>query len=267
MGRKTFEKWITNQKELGVLPAFPTFNIADPSLSEPGVPVTKGSLPITSIFLLLHLQIVPTTVQAMIPAAYQLIYNEYYRDQNQIAEVDYKLIDGDNTANTDLFVLRKRAWEHDYFTACAPSPQAGEAVDLPIGQFQDVNVKFQNNIEPNTVLTGTPLDATVIAGTPDNALTSELYAETSELMPQATTINDLRTAFRLQEWLENQCAADVVCSKIFWSSSVLSLQMHVFNVLNIFQNKNTNPDLGSTSNVRIKHVTSRQHGRTRYYLR
>ena len=138
----------------------------------------------------------------MIPAAYQLIYNEYYRDQNQIAEVDYKLIDGDNTANTDLFVLRKRAWEHDYFTACAPSPQAGEAVDLPIGQFQDVNVKFQNNIEPNTVLTGTPLDATVIAGTPDNALTSELYAETSELMPQATTINDLRTAFRLQEWLE-----------------------------------------------------------------
>ena len=52
--------------------------------------------------------------------------------KNQIAEVDYKLIDGDNTANTDLFVLRKRAWEHDYFTACAPSPQAGEAVDLPI---------------------------------------------------------------------------------------------------------------------------------------
>ena len=56
---KTFEKWITNQKELGVLPAFPTFNIADPSLSEPGVPVTKDLYSITSIFLLLHLQIVP----------------------------------------------------------------------------------------------------------------------------------------------------------------------------------------------------------------
>lgn len=196
---KTFEKWVTNQKEGGVLPAFPTVNIGNGAGS---FEVAKGSLldyldlPLTSALSN------NTTVTAMPLAAYQMIYNEYYRDQNQIPEVDFKLVDGDNTTNTELQVLRKRAWEHDYFTACAPSPQAGEAVDLPIGQFQDVNVKFQNNIEPNTVLTGTPLDATVISGTPDNPLTSELYAETSELMPQATTINDLRTAFRLQEWLE-----------------------------------------------------------------
>ena len=49
-------------------------------------------------------------------AAYQCIYNEYYRDQNLIAPIDYKLVDGFNNASP-LVRMRKRAWEHDYFTA------------------------------------------------------------------------------------------------------------------------------------------------------
>ena len=57
-------------------------------------------------------------------SAYQLIYNEYYRDQNLIQPVNYKCSDGDNTTNyTELYKLRKRAWEHDYFTSSLPFAQ------------------------------------------------------------------------------------------------------------------------------------------------
>ena len=76
----------------------------------------------------------PTPISALPFAAYQAIYNEYYRDQNLVLEVDYKLQDGDNTARiSDLAAMRKRAYEHDYFTACLPFAQKGAAVDIPLG--------------------------------------------------------------------------------------------------------------------------------------
>ena len=45
-------------------------------------------------------------------AAYQMIYNEYYRDQNLVAEVDYKLPPGFFSAASlpQFTVKRRRAW-------------------------------------------------------------------------------------------------------------------------------------------------------------
>ena len=146
-------------------------------------------------------------------AAYQAIYNEYYRDENLITEVDYTLADGNNTGDVaDLVKMRQRSWEHDYFTASLPFAQKGTAVDIPIGSIDsDVAVRF-NSLE---VLSATTkvlgYDAGNAAyeyvnigqsagqatlGTPD------MIAKTSDLDIQPTTINDLRRAFRLQEWLE-----------------------------------------------------------------
>jgi hypothetical protein len=140
-------------------------------------------------------------INALPLAAYQCIYNEYYRDQNLVAPVNYKLIDGDNTANDDLNHLRKRAWEHDYFTASLPFAQKGQAVDIPLGEISgDVLVK---NSGTGTTLTGTPSSIVVPGGTPTPPYSPDtLYAETDGLDLQPTTINDLRRAFRLQEWLE-----------------------------------------------------------------
>jgi hypothetical protein len=142
-------------------------------------------------------------VNALPFAAYQCIYNEYYRDQNLIAPVDYKLVDGGQPSpQYDVLLnLRKRAWEHDYFTAALPFAQKGQAVDIPLGEISgDVLVKTSGS---TTTLTGVPSSITVNSGLPTPPFApGQLYAETDDLQLQPTTINDLRRAFRLQEWLE-----------------------------------------------------------------
>ena len=140
-------------------------------------------------------------------AAYQAIYNEYYRDENLISEVDYTLADGNNTGDVaDLVKMRQRAWEHDYFTASLPFAQKGTAVDIPIGSIDtDVAVNY-NSLE--TAATQVRYDQyanlLTIGGSAGVSTTGNpsMIAKTSELDIQPTTINDLRRAFRLQEWLE-----------------------------------------------------------------
>ena len=137
-------------------------------------------------------------------AAYQAIYNEYYRDQNLIAEVDYKLVDGTNNSNSDLFVMRKRAWEHDYFTASLPFAQKGAAVDIPLGTVSGEGEVFVNNASAGTTLDGTPYDIGVDNNTASipGVGADQLFTSFDNVEVEPTTINDLRRAFRLQEWLE-----------------------------------------------------------------
>lgn len=148
-------------------------------------------------------------VSALPFAAYQCIYNEYYRDQNLIAPIDYKLTDGNNATSigriNDLLLLRKRAWEHDYFTASLPFAQKGAAVDIPIGALDsDVAVTWNSLENANTQVTYDGTNSTTIGSTPglNTVGTPEMIAKTGDLGIEATTINDLRRAFRLQEWLE-----------------------------------------------------------------
>jgi len=148
-------------------------------------------------------------VNALPFAAYQAIYNEYYRDQNLIPSIDYKLIDGNNNQSSvggftnvrKFCTLRKRAWEHDYFTSALPFAQKGAAVDIPLGQLNGDAAVYVNS-PSGTTLTGTPNNIVVGSGTTGDANAGELFANTSGVSVANTTINDLRRAYRLQEWLE-----------------------------------------------------------------
>lgn len=152
-----------------------------------------------------------TRISALPSAAYQAIYNEYYRDENLVPPIDYKLQDGLQSSYggvprlEELTKLRNRAWEHDYFTSSLPFAQKGPAVDIPLGTVElDTDISSPSAVMRNYA--GTPIpNATVNAGMGGNVTVDgnqAFYDPNGSLNVEPTTINDLRRAFRLQEWLE-----------------------------------------------------------------
>lgn len=93
--------------------------------------------------------VVPTDfrVSALPFRAYQLIYNEYYRDQNLTDPIEFSLGGGPvvGAELAQLLALRRRAWEKDYFTSALPWLQRGPEVTVPINGGQTgLDVYYQS---------------------------------------------------------------------------------------------------------------------------
>lgn len=142
----------------------------------------------------------PTTttmlVSALPFAAYDRIWFEYYRDQNQqFPGTDpVPLADGTNVIVN--VALKNRAWEHDYFTSALPWAQKGASVEIPMSQG--------NGVTAGTRVTRAGTTTPPVSGAASvNSVSSDfLDASSNHLQIHAGTINDLRAAYKLQEWLE-----------------------------------------------------------------
>lgn len=150
-------------------------------------------------------QTTPEFVNALPFQAYQLIWTHYFRQDFVITAYETDLVPGNNTSNTALVTLRRRAWEHDYFTSCLPTPQSGSAVELPITIATDLEV-FRNHSGSATgtvTITGGAggvaniTDATSTGG----IATDELFVQKG-LVDNSTTIEDFRRASAIQRFFE-----------------------------------------------------------------
>lgn len=145
--------------------------------------------------------------------AYNLIYNEWFRDQNLQDSVTVPRGDGpDNHAD---FQLLRRGKRHDYFTSCLPWPQKGDSPLIPLGGeapvyptdgvlrtstittaagsapgFVRVAPAVAHSGGFQSVSTGVPIPSTSVIGT----------ADLSQV--PAIAVNQLRMSIQMQKLLE-----------------------------------------------------------------
>lgn len=148
-----------------------------------------------------HNQLGGIPASAFPGAAYALIYDEYYRDQNlQETPLFQPLNFGlDNAWVSSLYddPPRQRAWERDYFTSALPFAQKGDDVLIPLNRTTDLDPTIIRDAQGQQVDGNIlfPENGKLIMGPEDIPVSIDNNAN-------AETINTLRRAFKLQEWLE-----------------------------------------------------------------
>ena len=161
---------------------------------------------------------------------YNLIYNEWFRDENLQDSVPFTKADSDVITN---YTLLRRGKRHDYFTSALPWPQKGPGVELPFGGTANLKPVTADSLGPYTTY-GIASSDSRLASVGSDKLASPLRQPTSgsavgfqafgghdgytQTFPMssilavgtsvdlssatAVTINQFREAFQIQRWYE-----------------------------------------------------------------
>jgi len=145
------------------------------------------------------------------PRAYNLIWNEWFRDENLQNSVVVDTGDGPDTVTN--YTLLRRGKRKDYFTSSLPWPQKGASVTLPLGSTAPIKYDQISGGGPGdnkfTVLRETTASQAqmrygdtygVNTGIVNDEFVANLYADLSTAT--AATINQLRQSFQIQKLLE-----------------------------------------------------------------
>lgn len=144
---------------------------------------------------------VGATVDELPIRAYNMIYNEFYRDQDLDTE----------RAMNDQSLARVR-WSKDYFTTARPEPQLGESIDVSFSSgsapvhVQDIGAGQEDNVRAFDDVSGEYRDletdtARLKVGAVSNLDHRPLYANLAEA-DGGININDLRQSIALQKIAE-----------------------------------------------------------------
>lgn len=162
-------------------------------------------------------------LNALPPAAYQKVYWDYYVPKELVqqatpAEAEFRKLGDGSQAPSDIqyyLSLRQKGWLRDYFTSALPYAQKGEQVALPTGEFPETRVRREPDGETGAAFLfdgitqpgADPGQGVVLneASTDFSGVPGALYIPETPI--GVTTINDLRRAMRLQEWLEKNARA------------------------------------------------------------
>ena len=165
-----------------------------------GLPVSDGTTTITQS---LNVSMLPFR-------AYHTIFNEYYRDQNLRAKVEFSTGAYDSGDVTTLLGIKRRCWERDYFTSCLPWAEKGGEVEIPI----EGSIEFVPSYKTTALGLGTAAngDTKLVSGqfrdASSNALgLDNLESDTYDIDGVSVTVNELRRSLRLQRWLERNARA------------------------------------------------------------
>lgn len=225
-----FEEFITGGKDGTSQPTFPYLSISSTTSA-----ITAGTLldylgipysPATSTY--------ENRFSAMPLASYIKIYNDYFRDENLQAELRFECVDGSNNSGSTGLSINTQiggssnpyqrgpwkpflaSWKKDYFTSALPWTQRGNPVRIPL--LGNAPISYGPALSAgNPLMTGVNTPSYIVAESSagGDAPSGKVAVSTSSTsntniygleadLSQATsaTINDLRRAFRLQEFLE-----------------------------------------------------------------